>query len=97
MEETAVREVAEETGLEVARGERLPTIEYWFTRDGARVHKHVHFWLMQPTGGDVANHDHEFDLVEWVPVATALERLTYDDEREVVRQGAARLAMKVPQ
>ena len=88
MEETALREVAEETGLQVERGEQLSTIEYWFTRDGGRVHKHVHFWLMQPTGGDVSHHDHEFDRVEWVPVATALERLTYDGECAVVRQGA---------
>lgn len=95
MEDTALREVAEETGLQVERGEQLSTIEYWFTRGGGRVHKHVQFWLMRPTGGDVTNHDHEFDRVEWVPLATALKRLTYEGERAVVREGAKLLGAKV--
>lgn len=95
MQETALREVAEETGLRVEPGEQLPTIEYWFTRDGTRFHKHVHFWLMRPTGGDVAEHDHEFDRVEWVPVTEAMDRLTYDGERAVVARSAERLAARV--
>lgn len=95
MKETALREVAEETGLHVEPGDPLPTIEYWFTRDGVRFHKHVHFWLMHPVGGDIADHDHEFDRVEWVRLPEALTRLTYDDERAVVRAGAEHVGAKV--
>lgn len=86
LEATAVREVAEETGLHVVAGEQLPPIDYWFVSGGARVHKRVHHWLMEATGGDVADHDYEFDDVSWVPIDEAIERLTYKTEREVVRQ-----------
>jgi 8-oxo-dGTP pyrophosphatase MutT (NUDIX family) len=51
LEQTALREVQEETGLRVRLGEPLGTIEYWFTSGGVRYHKQVHHWLMEPTGG----------------------------------------------
>lgn len=91
LEQTAVREVEEETGLRVEIGPPVKTIEYWFSADGVRVHKRVHHWLMRPIGGDVAEHDHEFDIVEWVPVPEALRRLTYADERSVVEAAVAHL------
>ena len=90
IEQTAVREVREETGLEVRIGESLGSIRYWFTADGVRYHKQVHHWLMEPTGGDLADHDHEFDDVEWVPISEARRRLTYKDERGVL-DGASRV------
>ena len=54
IEETAIREVQEETGLTVEPIEKLGTIDYWFVLKGFRVHKVVHHWLMRPVGGDVA-------------------------------------------
>ncbi|WP_322818704.1 NUDIX hydrolase [Tepidiforma sp.] len=95
LEETALREVREETGLDVRLGDRLGTIEYWFTANGTRYHKRVHHWLMEPIGGDVANHDHEFDEVRWVTIPEALELLTYEGERGLVRQAAQRLGVDV--
>jgi 8-oxo-dGTP pyrophosphatase MutT (NUDIX family) len=86
--ETAVREVGEETGLQVAIVQELGSIDYWFAQGGARVHKYVHFWLMRPTGGDIAEHDAEFDAVEWVAMDRAMETLTYESDREVVRRAA---------
>jgi 8-oxo-dGTP pyrophosphatase MutT (NUDIX family) len=88
IEDTALREVREETGLDVELGERLQTIEYWFTANGVRYHKRVHHWLMQPTGGDLANHDHEFDEVRWMPAAEAYSMLTYDGEKRLVAEAA---------
>lgn len=82
--ETALREVLEETGIATAAGSPLGSIEYWFAIPGARVRKTVHWWLMTPIGGDLAHHDHEFDSVEWLPVAEALKQLTYTDERDLV-------------
>jgi 8-oxo-dGTP pyrophosphatase MutT (NUDIX family) len=92
LSETAVREVIEETGLEVELVHELGTIDYWFAQGGARVHKYVHFWLMRAPGGDIANHDTEFDAVEWVLLERALEMLTYDSDREVVRRAATLVA-----
>lgn len=84
IEETAVREVAEETGLQVRIRAPLAVTEYWFASRGTRFHKRVHFYLMEATGGDVALHDHEYDVVRWVPVDEARELLSFENYRDVL-------------
>ena len=91
LEETALREVREETGLDVEIAEPLGHIEYWFTRDAERIHKHVHFYLMRPCGGSFDDHDPEFDVVQWASPEEALSMLTYPSEREVLRRAMAAL------
>jgi 8-oxo-dGTP pyrophosphatase MutT (NUDIX family) len=91
-EETALREVAEETGLEVRIVEPLPSIEYAFAQDGTRIRKTVHYFLMEPVGGDLARHDHEFEDVRWVPFDEAAGLLTFQTERDLVATAAARLS-----
>ncbi len=88
-EQTALREVCEETGLEVKTDGFIECIQYWFVRpsDRARCHKTVLYYLMSPTGGDVALHDHEFDDVRWFPVGEALKTMTYENEAKVVEKG----------
>ena len=70
-EQTALREVNEETGLEVRILDTIGDIHYRFVRDGRRIHKTVHYYLMEATGGDLADHDQEFVDVRWVEVAEA--------------------------
>lgn len=91
IEQTARREVQEETGLAVEIERPIGTIEYWFTRleQGVRFHKIVHHFLMRPVGGALDQHDHEYDLVEWFPVRAAVERLTYRNEAELLRRALA--------
>ena len=91
LEETALREVREETGLQVRLGERLTPIEYWFTLHGIRYHKRVHHWMMEPVGGDVSHHDHEFDDVRWVSTAEAYATLTHEGEKRLVAEAAQKL------
>jgi 8-oxo-dGTP pyrophosphatase MutT (NUDIX family) len=91
-EQTAVREVEEETGLEVRITGPLDSIEYWFVQSGTRIHKTVHYFLMEPVGGDLARHDHEFDEVRWVTFAAAPTMLTFETERVLVARAAERLA-----
>ncbi len=91
LEETALREVREETGLEVKLGDPLPSIEYWFTMSGVRYHKRVHHWLMEPVGGELANHDHEFDDAVWMPIAEAHRAIHFENQREVVAEAAKAL------
>ena len=88
-EETALREVAEETGLEVRITGPLDSIEYWFVQSGTRIHKTVHYFLMVPVGGDLARHDHEFDEVRWVGFEEARRLLTFETERALVARAAA--------
>ena len=97
IEETALRETEEETGLKVRILESLGQMEYWFAAGGERVHKFVHFYLMEPVGGDVSLHDHEYDEVRWVPVAEARRMLSFETYREVLdRALAARAAAAAP-
>lgn len=87
-EQTALREVAEETGLEVRITDELESIEYWFIQRGTRIHKTVHYFLMEPVGGDLAGHDHEFDQVRWVSFDQAPGLLTFETERALVAKAA---------
>lgn len=81
LEETALREVREETGLDVRIVDTVGKVEYWYTApDGDRVQKTVHYYLMEPIGGDTADHDHEFDLVEWRHLAEAEQLLTHKNQ-----------------
>jgi 8-oxo-dGTP pyrophosphatase MutT (NUDIX family) len=91
-EQTAIREVTEETGLEVRILERLSSIEYTFIQGGTRIHKTVHYFLMEPSGGDLSRHDHEFEQVRWLPFAEASGLLTFATERALVASVAERLA-----
>ncbi len=86
----ASREVREETGLEVAVQEKIGSIRYWFVRkeEGVRYHKTVHHFLFVATGGSLADHDHEYDHVEWHTVEEACRLLSYPNEADIVRKAA---------
>ncbi len=98
LEETALREVREETGLEVEIQEPIKSIDYWFAERGGEVryHKTVHFYLMVPVGGDIALHDPEFDLVQWFPSDEALKTMKYANEAEVLRQALKLISRREP-
>jgi len=91
-EQTAVREVEEETGLTVRVTGVIDSIEYWFVQSGTRIHKTVHYFLMEPVGGDLAGHDHEFDEVRWIPFTAAATMLTFETERALVAKAGRSLA-----
>ena len=86
LEEAALREVSEETGLKVEIVKKVGVVEYWFAHEGVRYHKWVHHYLMRSTGGNTANHDAEYDRVEWVPIDEAIRTLTFDNDKNMVRQ-----------
>jgi 8-oxo-dGTP pyrophosphatase MutT (NUDIX family) len=87
-EETALREVREETGLDVRISRPLDSIEYWFVQRGVRIHKTVHYFLMDEVGGDLGRHDHEFESVRWIPFDEAQSLLTFETERALVARAA---------
>lgn len=95
LETTAVREVQEETGLEVSVLQPIDKIEYWFVRppDGVRCHKTVHFYLMASQGGSVSDHDEEFDSVRWVQVDDAFNLMSYPNEVKVAEKALALIKM----
>ncbi|MDO5286426.1 MAG: NUDIX domain-containing protein [Actinomycetia bacterium] len=81
----AVREVEEETGVQVQLGAPLADIHYQVPK-GPKV---VHFWVGRVLR--VANRppDDEVDQVDWLPVLEARERLTYLDEQAVLDEALA--------
>ena len=92
IEETALRETREETGIEVEIEAPLSAIRYFFVRGTTRFHKTVHFFLMRPIGGALELHDEEFDEVRWARVGEALALMNHATERSVVERAVAVLA-----
>ena len=95
IEETALRETREETGLKVEIQRPLRSIRYYFVRGSTRFHKTVHFFLMRPVGGALEDHDAEFDEVRWTDLEEALAILNHATERSVVEEAGIALAAEV--
>jgi 8-oxo-dGTP pyrophosphatase MutT (NUDIX family) len=93
LEQTAEREVREETGLEARVVGRLGDVRYWYTEpDGTRVNKIVHYYLMEPLGGSVDDHDHEFDRVGWYHLSEAERLLTHRNQLHILHKAADAVA-----
>ena len=94
--ETAIREVSEETGLEVKIECFIDSIQYFFDAplEGKKFNKTVYFYLMSAVGGDIANHDQEFDLVRWFSAPQIVLVMTYKNEVTVVEKGLSMVARR---
>jgi 8-oxo-dGTP pyrophosphatase MutT (NUDIX family) len=86
LEQVAVREVQEETGLEVRLITYIGNISYSFIHDKIRFQKQVRHFLFEAIGGDTSLHDAEYDRVEWFSIPEALRRLTYQNEVNILSQ-----------
>jgi 8-oxo-dGTP pyrophosphatase MutT (NUDIX family) len=84
--DTALREVREETGLDVELLTRLDTIDYWFVwgPEHTRYHKFVHYFLMRATGGDLSRHDSESEEACWFAIHDAERVMAFDNERRLL-------------
>jgi 8-oxo-dGTP pyrophosphatase MutT (NUDIX family) len=91
-EQTAVREVREETGINATVREPLGDVRYWYRRGGRRVHKTVHFFLCDFVSGSTADHDHEVDEARWIPLADAPRVLSFTGERALIEGALSKLA-----
>ncbi|HSK71644.1 MAG TPA: NUDIX hydrolase [Pyrinomonadaceae bacterium] len=88
IEQTALREVREEAGIETEILEKIETVEYWYfgNKNGERVrfHKYVHFFLMKYLSGETENHDHEVAEARWVKIDEAIKMLAFKSEKAVI-------------
>jgi 8-oxo-dGTP pyrophosphatase MutT (NUDIX family) len=91
IEDAAVREVREETGIDAVIEEPLGDTRYFYVWEEVRIRKTVHFFLMRATGGDVQDRDDEMEEVRWFPLSRGLKRAAYRGEREVLHRAAAKL------
>jgi ADP-ribose pyrophosphatase YjhB (NUDIX family) len=85
-EEAAMREIAEETGLEGQIEQHLATIEYWFRAGSARIHKYVDLFLLTYVSGEVTPQQSEVDDAQWFTLEEALLVSSFKREREVLAQ-----------
>jgi 8-oxo-dGTP pyrophosphatase MutT (NUDIX family) len=89
-EETAAREVREETGVTATVREFLGDVNYWYRRGGRRVYKTVHFFLCDYVSGSTDDHDHEVEEARWIPLAEATSRLSYPGERALIERALSK-------
>ena len=94
-EETALREVAEETGAHGSSLGKLGDVRYWFNWRGERIFKVVSFFLVRYEGGRLGDvpeeHRHEVAEVRWLPLDEAQRLLAYAGERDMARRALHRL------
>ena len=83
-EQAALREVAEETGIESTIERALGIIDFWFMAGGKRIHKTVHHYLFRESGGLLAAQETEVDEVAWFPLEEIIEKLAYPDEKKLI-------------
>jgi 8-oxo-dGTP pyrophosphatase MutT (NUDIX family) len=88
--DAAVREVAEETGVEGRLVEKLGDVRYVYTWRGDRVFKVVSFFLVRYVRGRLGNvpeaFRHEVAEARWLPLADAPRLLSYSGEREMAKK-----------
>jgi len=81
-EDTALREVEEETGLRCKLGVPAGRTQY---RDSKGRDKVVHYWLMEPESDDDAFVPNaEVDELRWCSVADAADQLSYAHDRKLL-------------
>lgn len=92
-EATAVREVAEETGVEAVEAGKLGDVRYVYTWEGERIFKIVSFYLLRYRRGRLgdlpAKFRHEVDEARWLPLEDAPRLLSYKGERDMAEKALA--------
>jgi 8-oxo-dGTP pyrophosphatase MutT (NUDIX family) len=83
-EETALREVREETGINAKLMKKIGKINYWYRKEDKLIYKVVHFFLMESVGGNIEEHNHEMDEVKWFPIDKACEIVSFKNERDLI-------------
>ncbi|HEY4898577.1 MAG TPA: NUDIX hydrolase [Candidatus Nanopelagicaceae bacterium] len=83
-EQAAIREVAEETGIQSEISRELGIIDFWFMAGGKRIHKTVHHYLFREVGGKLAPQISEVDDVGWFPLNEIISLLAYPDEKKLI-------------
>lgn len=83
LEQSAVREVKEEGGVDAKIITKLGAVKYFFKWEGQNVFKTVHWFLMEYKSGDPADHDNEVGEVSWVPLEEVTFRLKYPTDKEI--------------
>jgi 8-oxo-dGTP pyrophosphatase MutT (NUDIX family) len=96
LEQAALREVREETGLAGRIVAALGCVDYTYSDAGSVVAKTVHFFLMEWEPGAVETPDGELARIAWLPIEEARRDLTYATERAMLERAVEQLARREP-
>lgn len=97
VEETALREVREETGLSGKLERKLGQISYSYrgkSRQGdpIRIAKRVTFFLLEYLDGEVHGHDYEVEEARWFPLGEACAKVSFASEQKMIRRAGKAIA-----
>src|SRR3990172_9261911 len=90
-EQTALREVEEETGVKAEIIERVGETKYFYYEEGERVLKTVAFYLMKYIKEGEATTAFEVSDQVWLPIEKVEEKLTFKDTKELWGKAKTRI------
>jgi len=82
-QQTALREVEEETGVKAEIIEKAGQTQYFYYEEGQKVLKTVVFYLMKYTGEGEASTAFEVSAMKWLPIDKVEEQLTFKDTKQL--------------
>lgn len=86
LEQTALREVLEETGFRARILGKAGEASWSYERSGQLWNETIHYYHMVPIKGTFQHHDDEFDIVRWVEIEEAAHILSYPEERDIIAE-----------
>jgi 8-oxo-dGTP pyrophosphatase MutT (NUDIX family) len=92
-EDTALREVEEETGVLGKILRALTPVTYWYVWEKEKRKKTVYYFLMEFLSGDITKHDHEMEAVEWLPVDQVEKRLSFRTDKDAWSEARTMLTL----
>lgn len=92
-EDTAIREVKEETGITAKILKPLSPVTYWYVFKEEKIKKTVYYFLMKYQEGNFEERDFEMEAVEWIKFEDVEKRLTYPSDKRVWKE--AKLLLKI--
>lgn len=90
-EDTAIREVKEETGIDAEILEPLSPVTYWYEFAGEKRKKTVYYYLMQYLSGNSNKRDMELENIAWLSLEAVEKRLTYPSDKQVWEEAKKRI------
>jgi 8-oxo-dGTP pyrophosphatase MutT (NUDIX family) len=84
--DAAIREVKEETGLEVTVIQKIGDSKYIFLQDKEKIFKVVIMFLMEESGGELKIQDQELLGAEWFSLEEASKKLSFGNDRKLLKK-----------
>ena len=89
--QTAIREIKEETNYDVEVNENFRYVETYSPKEG--VEKDVVFFVAKKVAGDMSPQEEEVQNILWLTYEETLERLTYENSKEILKKAWKDLKM----